>query len=80
LTAQRIDGTGIARQLRAELAERAARLASLGHRPGLAVILVGDDPASQTYVRHKVKACEEHGIRSRLRHRRACHQDRATGR
>jgi methylenetetrahydrofolate dehydrogenase (NADP+)/methenyltetrahydrofolate cyclohydrolase len=66
LTAQRIDGTGIARQLRAELAERAARLASLGHRPGLAVILVGDDPASQTYVRHKVKACEETGIRSVL--------------
>ena len=66
MTAQRIDGTGIARQLRAELAERAARLASLGHRPGLAVILVGDDPASQTYVRHKVKACEETGIRSVL--------------
>ena len=66
MTAERIDGTGIARQLRAQLAERAARLAGLGHRPGLAVILVGDDPASQIYVRHKIKACEETGIRSVL--------------
>jgi len=66
LTARRIDGTGIARQLRAELAGRAAHLASIGHRPGLAVILVGDDPASRVYVRNKVKACEEAGIRSLL--------------
>jgi methylenetetrahydrofolate dehydrogenase (NADP+) / methenyltetrahydrofolate cyclohydrolase len=66
LTASRIDGTGIARQLRAELAVRAAHLASIGHRPGLAVILVGDDPASRVYVRNKVKACEEAGIRSLL--------------
>ncbi len=66
MTASRIDGTGIARQLRAELAGRAAHLASLGHRPGLAVILVGDDPASAVYVRNKVKACEEAGIRSLL--------------
>jgi methylenetetrahydrofolate dehydrogenase (NADP+)/methenyltetrahydrofolate cyclohydrolase len=66
LTARRIDGTGIARQLRAELAVRAARLASIGHRPGLAVLLVGDDPASRVYVRNKVKACEEAGIRSLL--------------
>jgi methylenetetrahydrofolate dehydrogenase (NADP+) / methenyltetrahydrofolate cyclohydrolase len=66
LTAQRIDGTGIARQLRAELAERTARLVALGHRPGLAVVLVGEDPASQIYVRHKIKACEETGIRSVL--------------
>jgi methylenetetrahydrofolate dehydrogenase (NADP+)/methenyltetrahydrofolate cyclohydrolase len=66
LTARRIDGTGIARQLRAELAGRAAHLASIGHRPGLAVILVGDDPASRVYVRNKVKACEEVGIRSLL--------------
>ncbi len=66
MTALRIDGTAIARQLRAELAERAARLASLGHRPGLAVVLVGDDPASAIYVRNKVKACEETGIRSVL--------------
>jgi methylenetetrahydrofolate dehydrogenase (NADP+)/methenyltetrahydrofolate cyclohydrolase len=66
LTARRIDGTGIARQLRAELAGRAAHLASIGRRPGLAVILVGDDPASRVYVRNKVKACEEAGIRSLL--------------
>ena len=66
MTARRIDGTGIARQLRAELAVRAARLASIGHRPGLAVLLVGDDPASRVYVRNKVKACEEAGIRSLL--------------
>ena len=66
MTARRIDGTGIARQLRAELAGRAAHLASIGHSPGLAVILVGDDPASRVYVRNKVKACEEAGIRSLL--------------
>ena len=66
MTAQRIDGTGIARALRAELAGRAAALAEAGHRPGLAVILVGDDPASQVYVRHKIKACGETGIRSVL--------------
>ncbi len=66
MTASRIDGTGIARQLRTELAARAAHLTSIGHRPGLAVILVGDDPASRVYVRNKVKACEEAGIRSVL--------------
>ena len=66
MTASRIDGTGIARQLRSELAGRVASLTSIGHRPGLAVVLVGDDPASQVYVRHKVKACEEAGIRSVL--------------
>ena len=66
MTAERIDGAGIARQLRAELAERTARLAGLGHRPGLAVVLVGDDPASHIYVRHQIKACEETGIRSVL--------------
>ncbi|MEP7139649.1 MAG: bifunctional methylenetetrahydrofolate dehydrogenase/methenyltetrahydrofolate cyclohydrolase FolD [Caldimonas sp.] len=61
-----IDGAGLARQLRAEVAVRAARLAAAGHTPGLAVLLVGDDPASQVYVRNKVKACEEAGIRSVL--------------
>ena len=63
-TAARIDGTAIAREVRAEVARRAARLASAGQVPGLAVILVGDDPASQVYVRNKVKACAEAGIRS----------------
>ena len=64
--AARIDGAGIARRLRGELAERAATLTAAGHTPGLAVILVGDDPASAVYVRHKVAACEETGIRSFL--------------
>jgi len=63
-TAARIDGTAIAREVRAGVARRAARLASAGQVPGLAVILVGDDPASQVYVRNKVKACAEAGIRS----------------
>ena len=63
-TAARIDGTAIAREVRAEVARRAARLAAAGHPPGLAVILVGDDPASQVYVRNKIKACAEAGIRS----------------
>ena len=63
-TAARIDGTAIAREVRAEVARRAARLAAGGHVPGLAVILVGADPASQVYVRNKIKACAEAGIRS----------------
>ena len=63
-TAARIDGTAIAREVRAEVARRAASLAAAGEVPGLAVILVGDDPASQVYVRNKVKACAEAGIRS----------------
>ena len=62
--ARLIDGTAIAREIRAELARRAAALASVGRVPGLAVILVGDDPASQVYVRNKIKACAEVGIRS----------------
>ena len=66
MTAARIDGTGIARELRARLAERTASLTAAGRRPGLAVILVGDDPASHVYVRNKVAACAETGIRSFL--------------
>ena len=62
-TAQLIDGTALAREVRAEAARRAA---ALGMRPGLAVILVGDDPASAIYVRNKVKACEEAGFHSVL--------------
>jgi methylenetetrahydrofolate dehydrogenase (NADP+)/methenyltetrahydrofolate cyclohydrolase len=64
LTATLIDGARIARELRAELAQRVARLAGAGRTPGLAVILVGEDPASQIYVRNKIKACAEVGIRS----------------
>ena len=63
-TAARIDGTAIAREVRAQVARRAARLAAGGQVPGLAVVLVGDDPASQIYVRNKIKACAEAGIRS----------------
>ncbi len=59
-----IDGKALAAQLRAELKPRIAALAARGKQPGLAVILVGDDPASAVYVRNKIKACEEVGIRS----------------
>ncbi|MGV3679491.1 MAG: bifunctional methylenetetrahydrofolate dehydrogenase/methenyltetrahydrofolate cyclohydrolase FolD [Acidovorax sp.] len=64
MTAQLIDGTALSRQLRSEVAQRAAALTARGHQPGLAVILVGEDPASAVYVRNKVKACEDSGVRS----------------
>jgi methylenetetrahydrofolate dehydrogenase (NADP+) / methenyltetrahydrofolate cyclohydrolase len=64
MTAQLIDGSALARRLRTEVAARAAALAAAGHPPGLAVILVGDDPASAVYVRNKVKACADTGVRS----------------
>ncbi len=64
MTAQLIDGIALSRQLRAEIAERATALKARGVAPGLAVILVGDDPASAVYVRNKVKACEDTGVRS----------------
>jgi len=66
MTAQLIDGNALAKQVRAEVAQRAAALTARGHRPGLAVILVGDDPASQVYVKHKVNDCEASGVRSVL--------------
>jgi methylenetetrahydrofolate dehydrogenase (NADP+)/methenyltetrahydrofolate cyclohydrolase len=66
MTAQLIDGLALAKQTRAEVAARAAALTARGQRPGLAVVLVGDNPASQVYVRNKVKACEEAGIHSVL--------------
>ncbi|MDR6224648.1 bifunctional methylenetetrahydrofolate dehydrogenase/methenyltetrahydrofolate cyclohydrolase FolD [Desmospora profundinema] len=59
-----IDGKQIAKEIRLELKEEVERLTRLNVRPGLAVILVGEDPASQTYVRGKVRACEEVGIYS----------------
>ena len=62
--ARLIDGAALAREVRAGVARRAAALAAAGVQPGLAVILVGDDPASQVYVRNKIKACAEAGIRS----------------
>jgi methylenetetrahydrofolate dehydrogenase (NADP+)/methenyltetrahydrofolate cyclohydrolase len=67
MTARLIDGAAIAKRVRADAAEGAtAMLAASGVRPGLAVILVGDDPASAVYVRNKVKACEEAGFHSVL--------------
>jgi methylenetetrahydrofolate dehydrogenase (NADP+)/methenyltetrahydrofolate cyclohydrolase len=66
MTAQLIDGTALSRHIRAQVGERAAALAARGQRPGLAVILVGDDPASSVYVRNKVKACADHGLHSVL--------------
>ena len=66
MTAQLIDGVALSRQMRAEVGARAAALAARGRPPGLAVILVGDDPASAVYVRNKVKACHEHGLHSVL--------------
>lgn len=66
MTAQLIDGNALSRQLRTEVAQRAAALKARGTTPGLAVILVGDNPASQVYVRNKVKACEDSGLHSVL--------------
>ena len=66
MTAQLIDGNALSKQLRAEVAQRAAALTAKGLKPGLAVILVGDNPASQVYVRNKVKACEDVGFHSVL--------------
>ena len=65
MSAQIIDGKSIAAEINKETAERAAQLKAEGITPGLAVILVGDDPASQVYVRNKVRTCGEVGIVSR---------------
>ena len=60
-----IDGKALAAELRGEIRERAAKYrAERGGEIGLAVVLVGEDPASQVYVRNKIKACEEVGIKS----------------
>ena len=66
MTAQLIDGKALSEQLRKEVATRAAALKVKGIMPGLAVILVGDNQASQVYVRNKVKACEDVGFHSVL--------------
>ena len=66
MTAQIIDGKALSAQLRSEVAQRAAALTAQGTKPGLAVILVGDNQASQVYVRNKVKACEDMGFHSVL--------------
>lgn len=59
-----IDGKALAATLRAELRNSVASLLARGAQPGLAAVLVGDDPASRVYVRNKIRACEETGIRS----------------
>ncbi len=64
MTAELVDGVALSRQIRADVGARASALATRGRRPGLAVILVGDDAASAVYVRNKVKACHEHGLHS----------------
>jgi methylenetetrahydrofolate dehydrogenase (NADP+) / methenyltetrahydrofolate cyclohydrolase len=68
MTAELIDGTALSKKLRAEVAERVASLRARGVMPGLAVIIVGENPASQVYVRNKVKACEDSGLHSVLEH------------
>jgi len=64
LPAELIDGRAIARKIRADVAERVKKLASRGVKPGLAVVLVGDDPPSAVYVSAKGKATEEAGMYS----------------
>lgn len=64
MPAEIIDGTAISASIRAEVGRQVNTLRARGVRPGLAVILVGDDPASQVYVRMKGKACEEAGMHS----------------
>jgi methylenetetrahydrofolate dehydrogenase (NADP+)/methenyltetrahydrofolate cyclohydrolase len=64
MTAKIIDGNQLSKTLRADVAQRAAALTAAGKQPGLAVILVGEDPASQVYVRNKVKACADAGVHS----------------
>ena len=66
MTAQRIDGNALSQKLRAEVANRTLALKAKGITPGLAVILVGDNSASQVYVRNKVKACQDSGLHSVL--------------
>lgn len=61
---QIIDGKALAASIRADLAKRTTVLTEKGHRPGLAVVIVGDDPASQVYVRNKIRACADTSIES----------------
>ncbi|KOF54314.1 MULTISPECIES: bifunctional methylenetetrahydrofolate dehydrogenase/methenyltetrahydrofolate cyclohydrolase FolD [unclassified Achromobacter] len=64
MTARIIDGAALSQRIREEVARRVAALSARGVRPGLAVVLVGEDPASQVYVRNKVAACEKAGLHS----------------
>jgi methylenetetrahydrofolate dehydrogenase (NADP+)/methenyltetrahydrofolate cyclohydrolase len=62
MTAQLLDGLNIREQVFGELKDEVAQMAAQGVRPGLAAVLVGDNPASQLYVKSKIAACEELGI------------------
>ena len=64
MTAQLLDGKALAAEIRAEVRTRVEELAGRGIHPALAVVLVGEDPASQVYVRNKIKACADTGIKS----------------
>ncbi|HET8649150.1 MAG TPA: tetrahydrofolate dehydrogenase/cyclohydrolase catalytic domain-containing protein, partial [Gemmatimonadales bacterium] len=64
MSARLLDGAALGRTIRAEVAAEVQQLLSRGVKPGLAVVLVGDDPASQVYVRSKGRACEEAGMHS----------------
>src|SRR5689334_21911327 len=64
MSAQLIDGKALAARVREELAVGTRLLAERGVQPGLAVVLVGDDPASNIYVRNKTRACAEVGFRT----------------
>ncbi len=66
MTAQLIDGKAVSQQLRADITQRVTALQSRNITPGLAVILVGEDPASHVYVRNKVQACVDTGVHSVL--------------
>lgn len=66
MTARLIDGKALSDTVKAEVAQRVAALTERGVVPGLAVVLVGDDPASQVYVRNKAAACEKAGLHSRV--------------
>ena len=66
MTARIIDGKALAEKVRASAKPAVERLTARGVQPGLAVVIVGDDPASQTYVRNKIKACADTGVRSEL--------------
>ena len=64
MSAKIIDGKQVAAEMRAELKEKVAKLKQEGIIPGLAVVLVGEDPASTVYVKSKARKCEELGIYS----------------
>ena len=64
MTARILDGLKIRDQIFAELKDEIAAMTSSGMRPGLAAVLVGDNPASQLYVKSKIAACEQLGIAS----------------